>query len=415
MKFTKYIRSISISLMLITASVSLAQSPPLPASGSPPSFIIPGLQRIMPPGLQRLLPPGSQQQQLPTQTTLPPRYLVPGVPQQNFGTWDRQAVLELTASILVTSRDIKNFFIKYPDFIADHFGGLAYNAKEFLLNIDKMAQGYAQFAFASLVRKFNPRYPLPIPDGLQNVCTSPRICIGLQYKVTESLMSRFQQNSKISYYFGALDNGNHNFIIALPSGIKPTLDNVRSRGVILDPWTYQSAEPKNFVFPGNHSYYSNMQIDITRVTPDYFQLHFPNDPFFSSTEPTPNPTPEPDPTPVPPPVCDNNPYLRDSYGGYIFKMNDRGVMAQVMASDVVTIAYTYSDKESGTIYRSFSGYGTFTKCDFEANKDKYISEALQSMQTFNLGNCLGVYELPAGSVLASFIDTYFDRMSLICL
>ena len=94
MKFKKHIHFICVSFLLATTSISLAQTSP---------------------------------NQMPVPMQLPS----PAFPPQPQNAWTKQAAMELNNTVLVVSSDVKKFFTKYPDFVADTFGGQAYNLKEF--------------------------------------------------------------------------------------------------------------------------------------------------------------------------------------------------------------------------------------------------------------------------------------------
>ncbi|MEK6579177.1 MAG: hypothetical protein AABZ55_08115 [Bdellovibrionota bacterium] len=329
--------------------------------------------------------------------------------------WTKSSLQELAGNMKDVSKDVKQFFKQNPNLIADMFGGTAYNVMEALKAMTFKLDQQTKNAILWWADLFGIPAP-PSSDGATRICESPRICLGVQYKVAESLINHTVENSNVSYYFTNSPDGSHNFITALPKGVPPTSENLQIQGVVIDPWRNQSGDSSQFIFPGSDPYYRGSDIGRVPVSrqglSDLFNNTNPfnSDPIVPVPEPTPTPSatpdPTPSPTPTPPPVCSSNIYQRDASGTYVLVLGANGQYVPILSQDVIFEVLFYKNPTTGVI-SGVSGYAGVPQCDWDVNSQIYLNDLINQLPRFQSTgiNCVGTYFKPAGTVLDYQYDT----------
>ena len=294
-------------------------------------------------------------------------------------TWSKADSREFKQMMNDVSKDVKQFFKANPDFIADNFGGAAYN---FFQRLNSMRR-YMRKATREALNYYLDKVGIPAPppsDGIENLCASPRICQGIQYIVARSIVDRSLGMKNTNFYFGTSSDGGHSYIVALPKGLQPNNENVKIQGIVIDPWPFQSGDPKNMLFPGSDPRYIGGSVDPQPITRQRLIEIYGFDPFDTTTIP-----PEPDP------ICSTTIYARNPDGSY--------VSPATTAVEMVGLALVYRDADG--LVRFATGYGGSTRCDWDVHGDTYFADALNYLPSVATTgyNCIGLYTVPAGVVL----------------
>lgn len=304
-------------------------------------------------------------------------------------TWGKADSKEFKQMMSDVSKDVKQFFKANPDFIADNFGGPAYNFFQTLNSMRRDMKKATKEAMNYYLDKLGASVSPP-SDGIENLCSSPRICQGLQYIVARSIVDHSQGVQNTQFYFGTSPDGGHSYIIGLPKGVQPTNENIKIQGVVIDPWPSQSGDSKKMIFPASDPRYTGGSVDQQPITRQRLIEIYGFDPFTTQPIP-PEPDPEPEPTPDPAPTCSLEIYARNPDGTYVYPTTT--------AVEMVSLALVYRDPTG--VVRAASAYAGSTRCDWDINGAAYTAAVLNALPNYASAgyNCIGMYTTPAGTVL----------------
>lgn len=301
--------------------------------------------------------------------------------------WTNEAFHQMNDLAKDVSKDVKLFFKENPDWVAENFGGSNYDRKEAFRTIKEKINHAFDVGINAIKETLGlPYQPL---DGLGNLCTSPRTCLGIQYIVGKSILDHMPQHSDLTFWMGSVDE-THNFIVMLPKGIELTNENIQKFAIIFDPYPTQSGEIDEFMHFGFEKEYQGMHLEPL-INRDSLELVFGKDPFHP---PTPGPTPTPDPVPVP--LCTQI-YVKDASGSdtdifandvmFIYKIqNYLGTAVQVGVLDIIPVCEWYTTDPNQLLSRLSDPYNCIGIARLGAgNKFPDISKV--TMSNIGTGYC----------------------------
>ena len=383
--------------LILSSSVALSQNNP-PLTSMPPLMIVaPQTAQNIPVQGKLLL-------------DMPPLRRISG--GNSKYVWTMNNLKEFNGLMNSVSKDLDLFFRNNPDFIADYFGGQAYNAWGSIKKTmnDYLGNGNAENNW-ELVKEtllwliFKDREkPMPAEGVEKNLCESPRVCQSMQYLVANSLLENWDPaKSGLAFYPATKDEGAHSFMVALPAGVDPTAENVRLQGFIIDPFYSQSSKPSKFLILGSDQKYSNMVVDRKKITRSDLEFLFGKNP-LDVENPTPTPPPPPNPA-----ICITTPYQFD----------ERGLVSgpngnPISASDLVGLIIITLVKSNNVISRGNLNV-LVVKCDWDKNGGSYVNAALQFIKGLRkedgIKYCLATFNIPANTVMPD-IYTRPDTLDL---
>ena len=359
-----------------------------------------------------------------------------GAKKNGFRTtaWTVNGLKEFNGLMDSVSIDLDTFFKDNPDVIADFFGGTAFNAwgsvKKTIKDLSSLTEPKkfsrlieftSQWWLWVLFRQGQGEEPQRVELGVEfNLCESPRVCQATQYLVANSLLNHWNQssNSGVAFYAASIHNQKHSFMVALPTGVPPTPENVRIQGFIIDPFFSQSGDPAKILHVGSNEYYSgadsDLRVDSKKITRTILENTFNKNPLSIEDEETEEPTSPapgqntpplvPPTVPVPPPnpiFCDTHPYARNPDGSTMYVTDpSTGNPVGVTPADMYAVAAVWKDPIDGTI-RMAQTLTSVVECDWEKNSSTYLNAGAQYLlYAPSRGlkyNCLATYVVPAGT------------------
>ncbi len=288
-------------------------------------------------------------------------------------SWSNEAFKQLQDLQKGVSQDVKQFVKDNPDWVADNFGGNAYNAKEFVRNLGKNLQH--NFDVATNFWKEFFGLPYKPTDGMRNLCESPRICLGMQYIVGKSILENMPSDPALNFYLADTSDGGHNFILMLPKGAATDAETVAKYGIIFDPFYSQSGEPDEFMHFASESAYQGAVVRHF-LTQEALEIIFGKDPFNPPPPPPPNPDPEPSPDPDPDPTPE--PCVGDEW---------------------VMTAFMSLDSQGKVIYAQGLNFYP-DSCVYKENEDQILQFLLIFLNAQPY-SCVGVLHVPIGTDTSS--------------
>lgn len=337
----------------------------------------------------------------------------PGVGKNKNGpTWTKDTFKQMNELSKDVSKDIKEFIKENPDWVADNFGGSNYDRKEAVMTMIRAPIQAFQVAYNEYKKALGLDYVAM--DGVKNMCTSPRVCLGMQYMTGLSIVENMSKYPDLEFYTGSVKE-EHNFIVILPKGMEKTQENIEKFSVIFDPYPSQSGEIDQFLHFGHEPEYKGMAL-VAMIGRESLDLAFGKNPLGLPTPeptPTPDPTPAPTPTPTPtpPPVPTPTPEP-DLCAGGIYKTNPDGTAVLVQGSDgkyypvagsPLTGALFLAVTPQGDVFAS-TGYTLTTQCHWNDHPE-FLQAAITAVAGASSAgyNCIGVYNIPQGAVIGQII------------
>ncbi len=303
--------------------------------------------------------------------------------------WANETFRQMNALSKDASKDIKEFIKENPDWVADAFGGTIYDRKEAFKAIVRDPIHAIDVGINDLKKNLGLNYEPS--DGLTNLCTSPRICLGMQYITAKSILENMSKYPDLEFYMGSTGDEKHNFIVMIPKGIEKTQENMEKFSIIFDPYPSQSGEIDQFLHFGFEPLYKGMSF-MPLINQDSLDLVFGKNPFGSPT-----PTPDPDPTPTPD-VCAGGIYKTNPDGTAVMAQAADGKYYPVAGSPLVWALFVAASPQ-GTVSASM-GYTLTTQCDWNAHPE-YLQQALATVNPATGFNCIGIYNMAPGTLIGT--------------
>ena len=388
-----------------------------------------------------VMPPPNATNAIANSTSVPsPAPLLPmtlnGGQNNNFKTtgWTIGALKEFNGLMDSVSVDLDTFFENNPDAIADFFGGSASNAwgsaKKTIRDLasltdpekfNRLMEFTKDWWLWVIFTQGKGEEPRRVEPGVEfELCTTPRVCQSTQYLVANSLLNHWNQNgnSGIAFYPASIHNQKHSFVVALPTGVPATPENVRIQGFVIDPFFSQNGDPAKILHVGSNEFYSGADADLRvkseQLTRIILEDMFGKNPLNIEDEDADDPSspnsgnntalPALPNVPVPPPnpiFCDTYPFARNPDGSIMYVTDpSNGNPVAVTPADMYAVAMVLRDPIDGTIQMAQT-LTSVVECDWKKNSSTYLNSGMQYLlnapRRGERYNCLATYVIPAGT------------------